>query len=208
LFFFSCFLLFSLFFFFLKTHKNEAIAATGIYYYDMHTISRSILRFRQFFDAENELLRHPQHRYAHLEAYYSVLNRSARVQSHGFIQAMQGRLVTFPNFQQHRVEPFELEDKTKPGYRRILAFFLVHPDRYIASTKWVPPQQMPIVAETVDAALRTKLPREISLMVAEGLGKGVMTEQEAEEHASVLMEERRETDGGWQDIRHISFCEH
>jgi hypothetical protein len=121
---------------------------------------------------------------------------------------MQGRLVTFPNFQQHRVEPFKLEDQTKPGHRRILAFFLVHPDRYIASTKWVPPQQMPVVVEAVDGALQTKLLREVSLMVAESLGKGVMTEKEAEEYASVFMEERRETDGGWQDMERISFCEH
>jgi hypothetical protein len=130
------------------------------------------------------------------------------LQTTGFVQAMPGRLVTFPNFQQHHVEPFKLEDKTRPGHRRILAFFLVHPDCYIASSKWVPPQQMPVVFRAVDSGLRSKLPREVSLMVTESIGKGVMTQEEAEKHAAMFMDERREAHGGWKALQQVTFCEH
>jgi len=40
---------------------------------------------------------------------------------------MEGRCIAFPNIYQHRVSPFELRDKSKPGHRKILAFFLVDP---------------------------------------------------------------------------------
>jgi hypothetical protein len=151
---------------------------------------------------------YPQYRYGFLEGLFGVRNGKAPVQSNGFVEAMQGRLVTFPNLHQHRVEPFELEDKSKPGFRRILAFFLVSPKHYIASTKWIPPQQMPVVADAVDAALRANLPREVSLLVAEGLRPGLMTQEEADKHAAVFMDERREADGGWRAMNNVSFCEH
>ena len=42
---------------------------------------------------------------------------------------------------QHRVDSFELEDQTKPGYRKLIALFLVDPHVKIISTAEVPPQQ-------------------------------------------------------------------
>jgi hypothetical protein len=39
----------------------------------------------------------------------------------------EGRALFFPNVYQHRVEPFELADKTRPGHRKIVALFLVDP---------------------------------------------------------------------------------
>jgi Protein of unknown function (DUF4246) len=39
------------------------------------------------------------------------------------------------------VLPFELEDKLKPGHRKILALFLVDPNLHIISTASVPPQR-------------------------------------------------------------------
>lgn len=42
---------------------------------------------------------------------------------------------------QHCVEAFELEDKTRPGYRKLIALFLVDPHVRIIGTAEVPPQQ-------------------------------------------------------------------
>lgn len=52
-----------------------------------------------------------------------------------------GRLLSFPNILQHCVSPFSLADRSKPGHRKILAFFLVDPNMRIISTANVPPQR-------------------------------------------------------------------
>ncbi len=52
-----------------------------------------------------------------------------------------GRLVVYPNVMQHRVEPCELADRTRPGRRRFLIIHLVDPHFRICSTRNVPPQQ-------------------------------------------------------------------
>jgi len=64
-----------------------------------------------------------------------------RIENLGSVACTEGRLLTFPNLLQHRVEPFSLADPTKPGHRKILALFLVDPNIRIISTANVPPQQ-------------------------------------------------------------------
>ncbi|KAJ1564342.1 hypothetical protein HK096_008449, partial [Nowakowskiella sp. JEL0078] len=118
--------------------ENEAIAATGIYYYSIKNITQSRLQFRNTF----EIFSHSaQDEFQGLGRAYNFVNESDNVQISGNVVAMEGRCVTFPNFHHHRLEPFELLDKTQPGHRKILAFFLVHPKVTITSTKHIPPQQ-------------------------------------------------------------------
>lgn len=62
-------------------------------------------------------------------------------QNLGSVSTPQGRLLAFPNTLQHKVEPFELVDKTRPGHRRFLVLWLVDPHYRICSTRNVPPQQ-------------------------------------------------------------------
>jgi hypothetical protein len=50
------------------------------------------------------------------------------VQTIGNVECREDRLIRFPNTLQHLVGPFELEDPTKPGHRKILALFLVDPN--------------------------------------------------------------------------------
>ena len=59
----------------------------------------------------------------------------------GSVNMPEGRLVTFPNILQHRVQPFELADHTKPGHCKIIALFLVDPGIRVTSTANVPCQQ-------------------------------------------------------------------
>lgn len=73
---------------------------------------------------------------------------------------------------QHRVSPFELADKTKPGHRRFIALWLVDPHKRIVSTANVPPQQLSWWAESLigkDAAAlgRTNLPPELVRLLQE-----------------------------------------
>jgi hypothetical protein len=176
----------------------------------MSNISLSVLRFRHEYDtSEHILMSHNQYRWQHMQAYFGILVDKSAVQSHGYVQAQQGRMVTFPNFQQHRVEPFELEDKTKPGHRRILALFLVDPERYIPSTKWIPPQQAEIVADNLGEAVRERLPWDVSLSVANALSGGVMSQAEADRYAKIFMDERKGLEGALESrMAKVNFCEH
>ena len=73
---------------------------------------------------------------------------------------------------QHRVSPFHLEDRTKPGHRRFIALWLVDPTLRIISTANVPPQQMDwwvdsVFGTTADArkAAAARLPAEVMALI-------------------------------------------
>lgn len=67
----------------------------------------------------------------------------------GSVTTRAGRLLVFPNVLQHQVSSFSLADPTKPGYRKILAMFLVDPHIRVLSTANVPPQRRDWWAEEV-----------------------------------------------------------
>lgn len=62
-------------------------------------------------------------------------------QTIGSATTPQGRLLAWPNALQHRLESFELIDKSRPGHRRCVVLYLVDPHYRICSTRNVPPQQ-------------------------------------------------------------------
>ena len=72
---------------------------------------------------------------------YGLNNGEKLTQTLGTCSTIEQRALAFPNTVQHRVKPFTLADKTKPGQRDILVFFLVDPTKRITSTANVPPQQ-------------------------------------------------------------------
>uniref|UniRef100_A0A914CZ16 Uncharacterized protein n=1 Tax=Acrobeloides nanus TaxID=290746 RepID=A0A914CZ16_9BILA len=120
--------------------RNERIVASGIYYYDIENITESRLSFR------HKIMRKFTARYGYeahrgIDRFYGLDVGSPSNQELGYVCAEPGRLIVFPNLFQHKVEPFELVDKTRPGHRKILVFFLVDPNTSILSTERVPPQQ-------------------------------------------------------------------
>ncbi|KAG0349999.1 hypothetical protein BG005_010480 [Podila minutissima] len=78
------------------------------------------------------------------------------------IVTKEDRCIAFPNIYQHQVQPFDLQDPSKPGTRKILVFFLVNPETTILSTTHVPPQQKEW-ATTTDLREKVvrKLPQEL-----------------------------------------------
>lgn len=66
-------------------------------------------------------------------------------------------MITFPNTLQHRVSPFSLTDRSKPGHRKILALFLVDPHRRVISSANVPPQREDWLPEERKEDLKGKL---------------------------------------------------
>ena len=69
----------------------------------------------------------------------------------------EGRLIAFPNTLQHRVSPFSLVNRSKPGHRKILALFLVDPHRRVISSANVSPQREDWLPEQRKEELQGKL---------------------------------------------------
>jgi hypothetical protein len=115
------------------------------------------------------------------------------VQDIGDVVTKAHRCVAFPNLYQHQVQPFDLEDRTRPGHRKILVFFLVDPTQRVPSATEVAPQQREWVAEAMHSAgansVFARLPVEILTMISEE-NDGTMTRLEAEKYREELMAER------------------
>ncbi|MFB6617565.1 DUF4246 domain-containing protein [Streptomyces sp. NPDC085524] len=116
---------------------NERIVSTGIYYWDSENITESRLSFRAALDDPD----YEQSDDNGVREVYGLENEDALNQVLGSASTPAGRCLAFPNVLQHRVGSFRLEDGSRPGHRKILAFFLVDPSSKIVSTSDVPPQQ-------------------------------------------------------------------
>ncbi|MFJ6945024.1 DUF4246 domain-containing protein [Streptomyces wuyuanensis] len=161
---------------------NERIVSTGIYYWDSENITESGLSFRAALDDPN----YEQNDDNGLREVYGLEDEDALNQILGSASTPAGRCLAFPNILQHRVGPFRLADATRPGHRKILAFFLVDPSERIVSTSDVPPPQP--WAET-----------------------STMTLEQARNHREQLMQERKFFVAEHNDQlyeREFSLCEH
>ncbi|KAK1223148.1 hypothetical protein PQX77_013984 [Marasmius sp. AFHP31] len=194
---------------------NEHICASALYYYDQSNITESRLAFRQLTDGQ-ELVekRYPQGDYEGLEELYGVRQFGPALQNLGSVVTKEGRLLVFPNVLQHRVQPFELADPSKPGYRKILALFLVDPYIRTLSTAHVPPQQKDWWAEVLRRNQSTrlgKLPMELMDHVVEMTEEWPISLEEAMRVREDLMDRRKmyvdKVNKDFED-EGFSFCEH
>ncbi|KAJ2119234.1 hypothetical protein IW147_006036 [Coemansia sp. RSA 720] len=191
---------------------NERIVATGIYYYDVENITESTLNFREsveeYFDYEQYDHDGVNRAYGIFEDWYD--DSVPLVQEIGNVQAKNGRCIVFPNIYQHQVSGFKLADPTKPGHRKILAFFFIDPTTRIPSTEIVPPQQREWWSETVmERGAMGRLPE----LVKEHIGKYVgfpISMAEAKELRLELMDERSTGNAASESlfIPYFYLCEH
>lgn len=119
---------------------NEHICASAVYYYDSDNITTSRLAFRQQSSTGVDFA-YAQDDHDFLEEIFGCEQNGPGVQDIGTADTPEGRLLTWPNILQHQLQPFSLEDRSKPGHRKILALFLVDPHIRIISTANVPCQQ-------------------------------------------------------------------
>lgn len=172
--------------------EEERIVATGIYYYEVENVTESKLHFRQSITDPN----YEQDDRRGVYEIYGLENEAPMNQKIGYFKAEQGKCIVFPNAYQHRVAPFELLDKTKPGFRKILVFFLVDPTVKVISTHNVLPQQQ----EWKDVEPHQPADK-----------RYVMTREEAESMREKLMFERKYyRDEVEKEVyeREFSLCEH
>ena len=194
---------------------NEHICATALYYYDSDNITDSHLAFRTPSDAEDlcQNLDYAQSDDYSIRQTFNIGNNDAHgtLQELGQVLTCEGRLLVFPNVYQHRVSPFELADKTKPGHRKIVALFLVDPKIPVLSTANVPPQRQDWWREQFarPGPVLGSLPPELSQMVFGGVDFPVDLDTALAWRAS-LIEERKslEAAGTKNMISEWSFCEH
>ncbi|EDN02208.1 predicted protein [Histoplasma mississippiense (nom. inval.)] len=193
--------------------SNEHICATALYYYDSDNITESHLAFRQLCDVEDgQEIQYEQNRHEWLSAVFGCENGGPAIQEIGDVVCKQGRLLTFPNILQHRVSPFELEDPSKPGHRKILALFLVDPNIRIISSANVPCQRRDWWEEQVPWEHVTgRLPPELSGEVLSHLDDYLMSMEDAAALRLELMGERKaivEEQREAMEYLEFSLCEH
>ncbi|KAG8705992.1 hypothetical protein FRC09_002641 [Ceratobasidium sp. 395] len=178
--------------------SNEAIAVSGLYYYDEDNISESRLAFRTA--AANPGTYEQGDKRGCLLT-WGVGPDEPCVNELGSIRTSQDRTIAFPNVYQHRVSPFELKDKTRPGHRKIVALFLVDPAIHRPSTTTVPPQQQDWhITPNPDLG-----PNFLTRV------EGGMSRREAENYRLELMDERtafvKENNDKFFSVA-FSMCEH
>ncbi|OMJ20164.1 hypothetical protein AYI70_g4280 [Smittium culicis] len=188
--------------------QNENIVSSSIYYYDQENISESQLGFRVSIREPD----YEQHDVGGVLKTHGLVDDCALVQNIGHINTLKNRCITFPNIYQHKVQPFEPLDKTKPGFRKILCFFLVDPSKRIISTAIVPPQQKSWFEIELNKSENkiNKPPYEISQLISEKL-EWPMSLDTAKSHREKLMEERKVfVSTKTKEIfeRFFSLCEH
>ncbi|KAK2030999.1 hypothetical protein LX32DRAFT_614454 [Colletotrichum zoysiae] len=196
---------------------HEHICATALYYYDNENVTESRLAFRTNANKERFLhsgqtgLIYEHNDFDSLDRTFKIDSRGSITQDLGSVLTREDRLLAFPNVYEHRVAPFELVDKTKPGHRKILALFLIDPAVPIISTANVPPQQCGWWEEgwMPDSPL-APLPSELTNMVFDHLDFPISLEK-AKKIREELMAERTGTNSREvSDHRtdYWTFCEH
>ncbi|KAK0547841.1 hypothetical protein OC844_007103 [Tilletia horrida] len=151
--------------------KRENICATGILYLDQDNITPSSLQFRGVADSQSFDLKRADEDIDEQQAIkmiYGLVCQEDATQYYGSVPTKAGLALSFPNGVQHRVTSFKLADPTRPGYRKILAFFLCNPLEKIISTARVSPQRFDWIESSyagVRDALLTKLPAELVRMI-------------------------------------------
>jgi Protein of unknown function (DUF4246) len=176
--------------FHLEGMTNERICATAIYYYDVENITDARITFRAEAFLDDMEMQYEQNDHVPLQIIFGTdsMSQEPAVQTLGSVVTKGGRMIAFPNTLQHKVEPFSLIDKTKPGHRRFLVLWLVDPHYRVMSTANVPPQQHEWWTNEI-YKLGWKLPPELTKMVTDN-SDSLMRMDEAKEHRLKLMDER------------------
>ncbi|KAJ2754514.1 hypothetical protein GGI19_002338 [Coemansia pectinata] len=119
---------------------NERVIAIGILFYDVVSITRSVLQFREALSLQD--FEGSTYEKDSIFAVYGVDSSHFELsQKVGEVDIKDNLCLTFPNTYQHSTSPLELADKTKPGHFKMLTFYVVDPSMRIPSTETVPPQQ-------------------------------------------------------------------
>ncbi|KAJ3498003.1 hypothetical protein NLG97_g1461 [Lecanicillium saksenae] len=191
---------------------NEHIVSTALFYYDSDNITESKLAFRTAADAEGLCTSFDYEQGDHLtiSRTFGIEVAGSTLQQIGSVLTRPERALFFPNVYQHRVQPFQLADASRPGHRKILALFLVDPAVPIISTANVPPQQRHWWSP--DAAIREsgRFPPEVTEMILDSIDFPIGLEEAKQIREELMAERTVLKEGADDELRRVewSFCEH
>ena len=187
--------------------ENEHIVATGIYYYDNSNVTDANLQFRTTVSEPD----YEQNDDRGVRLVYGLTNDEPLNQYLGQVSTKQHRCLVFPNIYQHRLDSFQLLDRTRQGQRKILVFFLVDPSKRILSTGNVPPQQSHWLNSFVHSISPfQQLPTIVNEKI-DSYQQFPMDLQQAKQHRDKLMFERKffiQQNNEFFFERPFSLCEH
>jgi hypothetical protein len=191
--------------------QNENIVASAVYYFGTENLTSSRLHFREA--ANPDELIYEQDDFAGVDAIYGLPQEGVATQELGSVETPEGRLLVFPNVLQHRLGPFELADPTRPGRRRILALFLIHPETQVYTSATVPPQRRDWYVTAFRLAGRpwAEMPSVLAEIMLDYLVYSSLTPAEALQHMKALSHERKfYIRGASRESfeRPYSLCEH
>ncbi|KAL8764660.1 MAG: hypothetical protein Q9194_006909, partial [Teloschistes cf. exilis] len=160
---------------------NERICATASYIYSTSNIcssstshSPATLSFRRKIFPEEAIAAKGEIRTPpFLPEIYGAKHGDPIIQRLGDVTLRENRVVVWPNVFQTKLDPFELEDKSKEGHLRILTLHLIDPNRRIMSTAMIPCQRRDWWAEAVRHSCPAlyRLPLEIFTHIIASLGE-------------------------------------
>ncbi|KAF8885777.1 hypothetical protein BD779DRAFT_658289 [Infundibulicybe gibba] len=173
---------------------NEHICATALYCYDSVNVTKNCLAFRQRCTCpEISGGIDEQHERDLLNNIFGVNPGEPAIQEIGSVEMREGRLITFPNIFQRRVQPFSLADPSKPGHCKVLALYLVDPHIRIISTANIPCQRRDWWREKIvqgGPRRLVNLPLELQDSIFEQVGDFPIGMEEARKFRLELTQER------------------
>jgi hypothetical protein len=177
---------------------NEHIAATCTYVYDESNVTDASITFRQeVWTQPGNYGCYSDDNDSFAEVFgldHSQYADGPSMQELGSVSLQKGRLLTWPNTLQHRLEPIELVNKSAPGHQRLITLCLVDPHYRICSTRNVPPQRHDwwIKSALASANLAARgVPPEVNDMIAGYTDEWPIGMEEAERNKVDVMDEQR-----------------
>ena len=177
------------------TKQNERICATAVYTYSTNNITSAELSFRRRINPEEatlakDCISSPPW----ATDIYGAQDGDPILQELGAVALREGRVVTYPNTFQTRLNSFSLADPAQSGHLKMMILHLIDPNRRTLSTAMVPVQRRDWWAEEVRnrCAPLWRLPREIFERIVGFVDDYPIGEQEGEEIRKDFKKERAE----------------
>ncbi|KAL8846746.1 MAG: hypothetical protein Q9221_008189 [Calogaya cf. arnoldii] len=178
-----------------QLYKNERVCATVLYCYSSSNISSASISFRHRCDSEdlmtlNSLTRTTKE----TEDVYGVKDLEPAVQELGSVVIREGRVISFPNVFQTKINSITLKDSAKTGHLKMFVLHLIDPNRRIMSTSMVPCQRRDWWAREIHQKVPVlwRLPAEIFKTIIEMVDDFPISASQAEKMREDMLKERAE----------------
>lgn len=170
--------------------------------FDSDNMEDPYMEFRNIIETGAlEEVDHEPNDFIWLRQIFGLQNGEPAIQRTGAIRCRVGRTVMFPSTVQQRLTRYELKDKSRAGYVRVLIFYLVDPNIRIISTANVPPQRLDWTLDTETNGNLTSALAKLALDNKDKKGPMPMSLDEALETRLKVLEDLAE----FTRYQHVAF---